>query len=106
MPDVEQGNFAAPSRVPARRAAWRFIGITGLPFARITPVNAVAPGFIPTDLTKDLPAELKESSLGGIPLGRWGTPEEIAYAVAFLASDQAAYITGHVLSVDGGMVMG
>ena len=68
-------------------------------------VNAVAPGFIPTELTKDLPAELKESSLTGIPLGRWGTPEEIAYAVAFLASDQAAYITGHVLSVDGGMVM-
>jgi 3-oxoacyl-[acyl-carrier protein] reductase len=68
-------------------------------------VNAVAPGFIPTDLTKDLPTELKETSLGSIPLGRWGTPEEIAYAVAFLASDQAAYITGHVLSVDGGMVM-
>jgi 3-oxoacyl-[acyl-carrier protein] reductase len=68
-------------------------------------VNAVAPGFIPTDLTKDLPAELKESSLKAIPLGRWGNPEEIAYAVAFLASDEAAYITGHVLSVDGGMVM-
>jgi 3-oxoacyl-[acyl-carrier protein] reductase len=68
-------------------------------------VNAVAPGFIPTDLTKDLPAELKESSLKSIPLGRWGTPQEIAYAVAFLASDEAAYITGHVLSVDGGMVM-
>jgi 3-oxoacyl-[acyl-carrier protein] reductase len=68
-------------------------------------VNAVAPGFIPTDLTKDLPVELKEASLNGIPLGRWGKPEEIAYAVAFLASDEAAYITGHVLSVDGGMVM-
>ena len=68
-------------------------------------VNAVAPGFIPTELTKDLPAELKEASLKGIPLGRWGKPEEIAYAVAFLASDEAAYITGHVLSVDGGMVM-
>jgi 3-oxoacyl-[acyl-carrier protein] reductase len=68
-------------------------------------VNAVAPGFIPTDLTNDLPAELKAESLKGIPLGRWGTTQEIAYAVAFLASDQAAYITGHVLSVDGGMVM-
>jgi 3-oxoacyl-[acyl-carrier protein] reductase len=68
-------------------------------------VNAVAPGFIPTDLTKDLPAELKEASLKMIPLGRWGSPDEIAYAVAFLASDEAAYITGHVLSVDGGMVM-
>jgi 3-oxoacyl-[acyl-carrier protein] reductase len=68
-------------------------------------VNAVAPGFIPTDLTKDLPEELKEASLKSIPLGRWGTPEEIAYAVAFLASDEAGYVTGHVLSVDGGMVM-
>jgi 3-oxoacyl-[acyl-carrier protein] reductase len=68
-------------------------------------VNAVAPGFIPTALTQDLPTDLKEASLKMIPLGRWGTPEEIAYAVAFLASDDAAYITGHVLSVDGGMVM-
>jgi 3-oxoacyl-[acyl-carrier protein] reductase len=68
-------------------------------------VNAVAPGFIPTDLTKDLPEELKTESLKAIPLGRWGTPQEIAAAVAFLASDEAGYITGHVLSVDGGMVM-
>jgi 3-oxoacyl-[acyl-carrier protein] reductase len=68
-------------------------------------VNAVAPGFIPTDLTNDLPAELKTESLKAIPLGRWGTTQEIASAVAFLASDEAAYITGHVLSVDGGMVM-
>jgi len=69
-------------------------------------VNAVAPGFVPTALTNDLPAELKESTLKAIPLGRWGTPQEIANAVAFLASDEASYITGHVLSVDGGMVMG
>jgi 3-oxoacyl-[acyl-carrier protein] reductase len=68
-------------------------------------VNAVAPGFIPTDLTKDLPTELKDASLKMIPLGRWGSPQEIAAAVAFLASDEAAYITGHVLSVDGGMFM-
>jgi 3-oxoacyl-[acyl-carrier protein] reductase len=68
-------------------------------------VNAVAPGFIPTDLTKDLPSELKDASLKMIPLGRWGSPQEIAAAVAFLASDEAGYITGHVLSVDGGMVM-
>lgn len=74
--------------------------------ARNITVNAVAPGFIPTELTQDLPDELKQSSLGAIPLKRWGTPEEIAYAVAFLASDHAAYITGQVLSVDGGMVMG
>jgi 3-oxoacyl-[acyl-carrier protein] reductase len=68
-------------------------------------VNAVAPGFILTDLTKDLPSELKDASLKMIPLGRWGSPQEIAAAVAFLASDEAGYITGHVLSVDGGMVM-
>jgi 3-oxoacyl-[acyl-carrier protein] reductase len=68
-------------------------------------VNAVAPGFIPTDLTKDLPTELKDASLKMIPLGRWGSTQDIASAVAFLASDEAAYITGHVLSVDGGMVM-
>ena len=68
-------------------------------------VNAVAPGFIPTALTVDLPEELKDWILNITPLGRMGTPEEIAYAVAFLASDEAAYITGQVLSVDGGMMM-
>ncbi len=74
--------------------------------ARNITVNAVAPGFIPTDLTESIPENLKEASLEAIPLKRWGTPEEVAYATAFLASDEAAYITGHVLSVDGGMVMG
>jgi 3-oxoacyl-[acyl-carrier protein] reductase len=68
-------------------------------------VNAVAPGFIPTALTNDLPAELKESMMKLIPAGRWGKPEEIAFAVAFFCSDEAAYITGQVLSVDGGMMM-
>jgi 3-oxoacyl-[acyl-carrier protein] reductase len=73
--------------------------------ARNITVNAVAPGFVPTDLTNNLPEDLRQASLRAIPLGRWGTAEEVAYAVAFLASDEAAYITGHVLSVDGGMVM-
>lgn len=68
-------------------------------------VNAIAPGFVPTALTMDLPEELKESMMKLIPVGRWGKPEEIAYAVAFLASEEAAYITGQVLSVDGGMFM-
>ena len=73
--------------------------------ARSITVNAVAPGFVPTALTNDLPSDLKEASLKQIPLGRWGTVEDVAYAVAFLASDEAGYITGQVLSVDGGMVM-
>ena len=68
-------------------------------------VNAVAPGFVPTALTNDLPQELKDSMMKLIPLGRWGKPEEVAAAVTFLASDEAAYITGQVLSVDGGMMM-
>lgn len=68
-------------------------------------VNAVAPGFIPTSLTNDLSDELKKSILGATPIGRMGKPEEIAAAVAFLASEEAAYITGHVLAVDGGMAM-
>lgn len=69
-------------------------------------VNAVAPGFIPSALTDVLPDEMKQTIIDAIPLKRMGTQEEIAFGVAFLASDQAAYITGHVLSVDGGMVMG
>jgi 3-oxoacyl-[acyl-carrier protein] reductase len=69
-------------------------------------VNAVAPGFVPTDLTESVPEDIKTSSLEAIPLGRWGTPEEVAFAVAFLAGDEAGYITGQVISVDGGMVMG
>ncbi|CAN5133378.1 3-oxoacyl-[acyl-carrier-protein] reductase [soil metagenome] len=68
-------------------------------------VNAVAPGFVLTELTQDLPEKLLEIVKERTPLGRFGTPEEIAQAVAFLASDDAAYITGQVLAVDGGLVM-
>jgi 3-oxoacyl-[acyl-carrier protein] reductase len=68
-------------------------------------VNAVAPGFIPTALTNELPEELKNSILSATPVGRMGKPEEVAAAVAFLASEEAAYINGQVLAVDGGMAM-
>ncbi len=68
-------------------------------------VNAVAPGFIDTDMTQALPPELKEKILAAIPLKRLGTPGDVAAAVKFLASDEAAYITGHVLNVNGGMYM-
>jgi len=68
--------------------------------------NAVAPGFIETSMTAVLSEELKQSALKQIPLGRVGTPEDVAGAVCFLASEEASYITGHVLNVNGGMLMG
>lgn len=68
-------------------------------------VNAVAPGFVMTDLTANLPEEMTRKVNENIPLGRWGTIEDVAASTAFLASDEAAYITGHVLTVDGGLAM-
>ncbi len=68
-------------------------------------VNAVAPGFIETDILQSMPAGTLEAALKLVPLGRLGQPAEVAYAVAFLASDAAAYITGQVLGIDGGMAM-
>jgi 3-oxoacyl-[acyl-carrier protein] reductase len=68
--------------------------------------NAIAPGFIETSMTAALSQEFKQAAVKQIPLGRVGTPQDIASAVAFLASDEAAYITGHVLNVNGGMLMG
>jgi len=68
-------------------------------------VNAVAPGYIATDMTKVLPDEVKQKILASVPLGRMGTPEDIAAAVKFLASEDASYITGQVLAVNGGMYM-
>ena len=68
-------------------------------------VNAVAPGFIDTDMTAAMPQAAREATLASIPMGRMGAPEDVAKAVAFLASDEAAYVTGQVLAVDGGMAM-
>ncbi|MCS7025460.1 MAG: 3-oxoacyl-[acyl-carrier-protein] reductase [Bryobacteraceae bacterium] len=74
--------------------------------SRNVTVNAVAPGFIDTEMTQVLPAEVKERILQQIPLKRMGTPEDVAAAVKFLASEEAGYITGHVLNVNGGLFMG
>ncbi|SFW51901.1 3-oxoacyl-[acyl-carrier-protein] reductase [Selenomonas ruminantium] len=73
--------------------------------ARGITVNMVAPGFIDTDMTAAMTDKAKEMTLTGIPLNRMGTPEDVANAVAFLVSDNASYITGQVINVDGGMVM-
>lgn len=67
--------------------------------------NAVAPGYIQTDMTEALPAKVKDAMMGTIPLKRLGSPEDVTNVVAFLATDEAAYITGQVINVDGGMVM-
>ena len=73
--------------------------------ARGVTCNAVAPGFVQTDMTDQMPAAAREALLGAIPMKRGGVPEDIASAVAFLASDAAGYITGTVLQVDGGLNM-
>jgi 3-oxoacyl-[acyl-carrier protein] reductase len=96
-----QANYAAAKAGVAgmTRALAREIGSRGIT------VNCVAPGFIDTDMTKGLPAEQQTALKTQIPLGRLGSPEDIAHAVAFLASPQAGYITGTTLHVNGGMYM-
>lgn len=101
MGNMGQTNYAAAkagilgmTKSYAREVASR--GIT---------VNAVAPGFIDTDMTEAMPEGAKDKIVTGIPMGRTGKPEDVAEAVAFLTSEQAGYITGEVLRVDGGMAM-
>jgi len=102
MGQAGQANYAASKA-----------GLIGLTMAMAREVgsrnitcNAVAPGFIETAMTAVLSDEFKQAAVKQIPLGRVGTPDDVAGAVAFLASDEASYITGHVLNVNGGMLMG
>jgi 3-oxoacyl-[acyl-carrier protein] reductase len=97
-----QVNYAASKAglIGITRALAREVGSRGIT------VNAVAPGYIGTPMTAVLDEKLREAMIASIPLGRAGTDAEIAQSVAFLASDAAAYITGHVLDVNGGMFMG
>jgi 3-oxoacyl-[acyl-carrier protein] reductase len=102
MGQAGQANYAASKAglIGLTMAIAREVG------SRNITCNAVAPGFIGTAMTDVLSEEFKQSAVKQIPLGRVGTTDDIAGAVAFLASDNASYITGHVLSVNGGMLMG
>jgi len=97
-----QANYAASKAglIGLTMAVAREVG------SRNITVNAVAPGYIETAMTAELSAELKETMMKMVPLGRAGTDGDVARAVRFLASDDASYITGHVLNVNGGMLMG
>ena len=102
MGQAGQANYAASKAglIGLTMAIAREVG------SRNITCNAVAPGFIETAMTAVLSDEFKQNAVQQIPLGRVGTPEDVASAVAFLASEEASYITGHVLSVNGGMRMG
>ena len=102
MGQAGQANYAASKAglIGLTMAIAREVG------SRNITCNAIAPGFIETAMTSVLSEEFKQNAVKMIPLGRVGTPDDVASAVAFLASDEAAYITGHVLNVNGGMLMG
>ncbi|MFS0782339.1 3-oxoacyl-[acyl-carrier-protein] reductase [Bacillus sp. 1P06AnD] len=100
------GNAGQANYVAAKAGVIGFTKSTAKELAaRGITVNAVAPGFISTDMTEQLPEEVRQSMLGQIPLARFGQPEDIAKVVAFLASEDSSYMTGQTLTIDGGMVM-
>ncbi len=100
------GNAGQANYSASKAAVIGFTKTVGREYAsRNVTVNAVAPGFIDTAMTHGLSADVKDTLLKQIPLGRLGTPADIAAAVRFLVSEDAAYITGHVLHVNGGMLM-
>ncbi len=100
------GNFGQTNYVASKCAV---IGMTKVWARELGPkgirVNAVAPGFITTDMTESIPEEVKNAIVSRIPLGRMGSPEDVALVYLFLASDEARYINGAVISVDGGMTV-
>ena len=99
MGNAGQSNYAAAKAgmIGFTKSLAREVGVRGIT------VNAVAPGFIETDMTSNLPDEQKEALASQIPMGRLGTPDEVANAVLFLAGDSGSYITGQTLHVNGGM---
>lgn len=99
--NIGQANYAAAKAgvIGFTKSLARELALRGIT------VNAVAPGFIQTDMTAVIPEKVKEKILSDIPLGKMGNPEDVANAVLFLVSEQASYITGQIIHVDGGMVM-
>jgi 3-oxoacyl-[acyl-carrier protein] reductase len=102
MGQAGQANYAASKAglIGLTMAIAREVG------SRTITCNAVAPGLIETAMTAGLGDEFKQNAVKQIPLGRVGSPEDVAHAVAYLASEEASYITGHVLNVNGGLLMG